>query len=115
MSKTFATDNSVFIYYSTASDNRVAKLRLGGTPQVIVSGIPKNRYHNGGGLEFGPDGFLRATTGDGQNTSTAQNWNSSGGKVLRFDTAGRPAAGTPRAGSIVSRSGTATPRGWPTR
>jgi glucose/arabinose dehydrogenase len=101
VSPTFATDNSVFIYYSTATDNRVAKLALGGTPQPIVTGIPKNRYHNGGGLELGPDGYLWATTGDGQNTSTAQNWNSLGGKVLRFDTAGRPAAGNPRANSVV--------------
>jgi glucose/arabinose dehydrogenase len=101
VSKSFATDNSVFIYYSTASDNRVAKLQLGGTPQPIVTGIPKNRYHNGGGLEWGPDGFLWATTGDGQNTANAQNWNSLGGKVLRFDTAGKPATGNPRAGSVV--------------
>lgn len=101
VSKSFATDNSVFIYYSTASDNRVAKLQLGGTPQPIVTGIPKNRYHNGGGLEWGPDGFLWATTGDGQNTATAQNWNSLGGKVLRFDETGKPAAGNPRAGSVV--------------
>lgn len=50
---------------------------------------------------MGSDGFLWATTGDGQNTGTAQNWNSLGGKVLRFDTEGRPAAGNPRAGSVV--------------
>ena len=101
VSKTFDTDNSVFIYYSTANDNRVAKLQLGGTPQPIVTGIPKNRYHNGGGLEWGPDGYLWATTGDAQNTANAQNWNSLGGKVLRFDASGQPAAGNPRAGSVV--------------
>ncbi|HEX7308284.1 MAG TPA: PQQ-dependent sugar dehydrogenase [Lentzea sp.] len=101
VSKTFASDNSVFIYYSTASDNRVAKLQLGGTPQPIVTGIPKNRYHNGGGLEWGPDGYLWATTGDAQNTANAQNWSSLGGKVLRFDASGQPAAGNPRAGSVV--------------
>ncbi|MEU7475595.1 PQQ-dependent sugar dehydrogenase [Lentzea sp. NPDC042327] len=111
VSKTFATDNSVFIYYSTATDNRIAKLALGGTPQPIVTGIPKNRYHNGGGLEFGPDGYLWATTGDAQNTANAQNWNSLGGKMLRFDTAGRPASGNPRANSVVYTIGHRNPQG----
>ncbi|MET8760329.1 PQQ-dependent sugar dehydrogenase [Lentzea sp. NPDC004782] len=101
LSKSFATDNTVYIYYSTATDNRVGRLKLGGTPEPLVTGIPKNRYHNGGGLEFGPDGYLWATTGDAQNTANAQNWNSLGGKVLRFDTSGRPADGNPRADSVV--------------
>jgi glucose/arabinose dehydrogenase len=101
LSKSFATDNTVYIYYSTATDNRVGRLKLGGTPEPLVTGIPKNRYHNGGGLEFGPDGYLWATTGDAQNTANAQNWNSLGGKVLRFDTSGKPAPGNPRTDSVV--------------
>ncbi|GLZ35524.1 hypothetical protein Lesp02_77110 [Lentzea sp. NBRC 105346] len=95
LSKTFATDNTVFIYYSTGSDNRIAKKKLGSPAQPIVTGIPRNRYHNGGGLEFGPDGFLYATTGDGQNKANAQNKNSLGGKILRFDTNGKAAPGNP--------------------
>ncbi|NNB96053.1 hypothetical protein HI113_19335 [Corallococcus exiguus] len=32
---------------------------------VIVDNIPQNRTHNGGGLAFGPDGFLHFGVGDG--------------------------------------------------
>ncbi|SDG78066.1 Glucose/arabinose dehydrogenase, beta-propeller fold [Lentzea fradiae] len=101
VSKTFEEDNSVFIYYTTDTDNRVAKLQLGGTPEPIVTGIPRAKFHNGGGLEWGADGYLWATTGDAQDTALAQDWDSLGGKVLRFDATGQPAPGNPREGSVV--------------
>ncbi|RKT52548.1 PQQ-dependent sugar dehydrogenase [Saccharothrix australiensis] len=95
VSPDFAKDNTVYIHYTAASDNRIAKLRLGGTPEPIVTGIPKNRFHNGGGLEFGPDGYLWATTGDAGNSANAQNLNTLAGKVLRFTTTGAPAPDNP--------------------
>ncbi|TWP48647.1 PQQ-dependent sugar dehydrogenase [Lentzea tibetensis] len=110
VSKTFAADNTVYIYYSTSSDNRVAKLKLGGKPQPIVTGIPKNKYHNGGGLEFGPDGFLYASTGDGQVKPNAQDKKSLGGKILKFDTNGKPAPGNPF-GTVVFTYGHRNPQG----
>ncbi len=96
VSPTFTTDNTVYVYYTAAADNRISRVKIGGgTTEPIVTGIPKNRFHNGGGLEFGPDGLLWATTGDAGNSANAQNTSSLAGKVLRFTTTGAPAPGNP--------------------
>jgi glucose/arabinose dehydrogenase len=106
VSPAYKTDRSVYIYYSTERDNRVAKLVLGGKPQPILTGIPRTPADNGGGLAFGPDGFLYVGTGDGTATgSQAPNAKSLGGKILRITTAGKPAPGNPVKNSAVWASG----------
>ncbi|MEV0841328.1 PQQ-dependent sugar dehydrogenase [Actinocatenispora sera] len=101
VSPKYATDKTVFVYYSTTEDNRIAKLKLGGTPKPIVTGIPHASVHNGGALAFGPDGYLYAGTGDGTETSNAQDKSSLGGKILRMTTGGKPAPGNPFGDSLV--------------
>src|SRR5204862_324595 len=61
----FASDRAVFVAYTSATDNRVVRLHArpdgtvdGAAQDVVVSGIAKAGIHNGGGLAFGPDGFL---------------------------------------------------------
>ena len=106
VSPKYKTDATVFVYYSTAKDNRVAKLKLEGKPQPILTGIPHSADDNGGQLAFGPDGMLYVTTGDGTPAgSQAQNPKSLGGKILRITPAGKPAPGNPVKNSPVWSSG----------
>ncbi|WP_036374615.1 sorbosone dehydrogenase family protein [Micromonospora sp. ATCC 39149] len=101
VSPNYATDQTIFVYHTAEKDNRVVRLDLDGEPTPILTGIPKAAIHNGGGLAFGPDGFLYASTGDAGNREAAQDQKNLGGKILRITTAGKPAPGNPIAGSPV--------------
>ena len=62
---------------------------------ILLDNIPNARFHDGGRLKFGPDGFLYITTGDAQKPSQSQDKNSLAGKILRVDREGKSAAGNP--------------------
>ncbi|MEV4410980.1 PQQ-dependent sugar dehydrogenase [Catellatospora sp. NPDC049609] len=108
VARTFARDRWVYVFQSTATDNRIVRLRLGGggldggSMQSLVVGIPRGKGNNGGRLRFGPDGRLYAATGDAGNARAAQNQASLAGKVLRFNADGTVPSGNPFGGYIWS-------------
>lgn len=95
----FADDESVFVYLTGASDNRVLRLELDDDElddaEVILDGIPKGANHNGGRIKFGPDGFLYVTTGDIYEPGRSQDLDSLGGKILRITPDGEAAPDNP--------------------
>ena len=90
VSPTYAEDGLFYAYVTTATDNRVVRFPLGGTPNPVLTGIPRGATHNGGGLVFGADGNLYVGTGDTGNPAVAEDPRSFAGKVLRIDVFGRP-------------------------
>ncbi|MHC0430091.1 PQQ-dependent sugar dehydrogenase [Streptomyces sp. O3] len=110
LSPSYASDRMVYAYFTTASDNRIARMRYDekkpvgrqlGEPSTVLRGIPKGVVHNGGRIAFGPDKMLYAGTGETGDPDLAQDKESLGGKILRMTPDGQPAEGNPNAESVV--------------
>jgi glucose/arabinose dehydrogenase len=99
----YASSRLLYVYFTERSgDIEIAELRAdpsglhasaGTLRQVLVVPHPNHNNHNGGQLQFGPDGFLYAGTGDGggegDQPDNAQNPGSMLGKLLRIDPHGQ--------------------------
>jgi glucose/arabinose dehydrogenase len=94
----YATNRRFYVDYTDRNgDTRVIEYRSDGTRAIASSARPllfvAQPYpnHNGGQLEFGPDGMLWVGMGDGGSggdpENRAQNPSSQLGKLLRIDTA----------------------------
>ena len=92
-------EDTLFVYYTTGSDNRVGRLSLAGgkvgKPKAVLTDIPTSTHHHGGRLLFDPDGLLLVATGDAEQSSLAQDRDSLAGKILRIRPDGRAAPGNP--------------------
>jgi glucose/arabinose dehydrogenase len=108
------TNHFVYFFHTASEGNRIVRMTYNGTSltgyTILVQGIKQNRYHNGGRLAFGPDGYLYATTGEAQTPALAQDKTSLNGKILRMKTDGSPAPGNPF-GTLVYSYGHRNPQG----
>ena len=99
VSPDFEDDSLVYVYVTTARDNRVVRMEYDGQrlgqPEVVLDGIPKGFIHDGGRLTFGADGNLFVSTGETGNPQLAQDRGSLAGKILRITPDGEPAPGNP--------------------
>ncbi len=104
LSPEYASDHMIYAYFTSASDNRVVRMRYDeqkpsgeqlGAPDTVLRGIPKGVIHNGGRIAFGPDRMLYVGTGESGDTGLSQDRDSLGGKILRLTPEGEPAPGNP--------------------
>ncbi|WP_152363536.1 PQQ-dependent sugar dehydrogenase [Microlunatus speluncae] len=101
-----ADARSVFAYFTSGRDNRIARFSWDGNrlgqPEVILDGIPYGARHNGGRMIVGPDNLLYVSTGETGDRELAQDRDSLAGKILRITTDGDPAPGNPFDNEVFS-------------
>ena len=79
--------------------------------KVLIDKIPGGPNHDGGRIQFGPDGKLYITTGDAGNAGLAQDKNSVAGKILRINSDGSIPEDNPFSGSPIYSYGHRNPQG----
>lgn len=114
---TFDTDRWLYIMHTSPTDNRIVRIKVTAaftldlaSVQVLVQGLGRNKFHNGGRLRWGPDGKLYASTGDAQNGAFAQDTSNLAGKVLRINPDGTIPSDNPF-GNFVWSYGHRNPQG----
>jgi len=116
---TFVQNKYVYLYMTTAGStggtkNAVFRYVFENdaltNEKVIIKDIPGALYHDGGRLEFGPDGYLYITTGEAQTPPIAQDLSSLGGKILRLTDEGGIPSDNPF-GTAVYSYGHRNPQG----
>jgi glucose/arabinose dehydrogenase len=111
----FTQNGYIYIDY-TANDASVQVVRYTvspGQPDQVdpstastVMSIPKrSKFHNGGTLAFGPDGYLYVSVGDDEASDEAQTLSSIYGKILRIDVDSAPPYTIPPSNPFVDRPG----------
>lgn len=115
----FPETRTALIYYSYQSENAIFQ-RVAAVEEredewvetgVILDEIPGGNFHQGGRLQFGPDGYLYVTTGDASTPELAQDPDSLGGKILRLEPDGSIPADNPFENSYVYSLGHRNPQG----
>jgi glucose/arabinose dehydrogenase len=96
----------VYVYFTQQDPfrNRIVRLRKTADGSIQREGllrIPAAGFHNGGVIQFGPDGMLYAVTGDAGDPARSQNTASNAGKVLRLTPTGLVPSGNPFPGEYA--------------
>ena len=95
----FAINQFVYVYYTTSSapiHNRISRFTANGDvavpgSEVVImdlENLTSATNHNGGAIDFGPDGKLYVAVGDNATSSNAQTLTNRLGKMLRINANG---------------------------
>ncbi|WIJ45286.1 PQQ-dependent sugar dehydrogenase [Curtobacterium citreum] len=102
-------DGDLFVYSTADAGNRVQRFSLTGDTgsyrlgdaTTVLDGLPRNTFHDGGRIAFGPDGMLYVSVGDAGDPPAAQDRDSLAGKILRVTPDGAVPDDNPFPGSPV--------------
>jgi len=109
----FISNHFVYAFYTaTGPVNRVVRFTAttsGGntvavnptTPDIIFNSIPASNVHNGGNINFGPDGMLYFVVGENDIPSEAQNLGTLRGKISRITPGGNIPSDNPFSNSAI--------------
>lgn len=102
LSPSYAEDQLLFAYVTTATDNRLVRIAPGDSPKPVLTGIPRGSSGNRGALALDHRGALLLATGNAGDPAQANNAASLAGKVLRIDSTGQPAPDNPNGTRVVA-------------
>lgn len=115
----YSENNYIYLYYTynelLSTSNKLVRYQL--TNGVLIEDkklldkIPGGPFHDGGRIQFGPDGKLYVTTGEAGNPDLSQNLNSLGGKILRINSDGSIPDDNPWKDSPIYSIGHRNPQG----
>jgi glucose/arabinose dehydrogenase len=110
----FAMNGWVYVYYTRESSpivNRIVRFTANGdvaapgSERVIFDNIPsESGYHNGGALQFGPDGKLYFAVGENHTSSNAQSTGGLAGKLHRINPDGTIPTDNPFYGTATGQN-----------
>jgi glucose/arabinose dehydrogenase len=106
----FARNNWIYVYQTTEDGlglkNKIVRYVLNDKgltlDRIIFDDIPGARFHDGGRIVFGPDGYLYVTVGDALRANEASNPDTLEGTLLRLTAEGAPAPGNPFGTAVYS-------------
>ena len=115
----YSENNYIYLYYTynefLTTKNKLVRYQFSDgilvEDKILIDGIPGGPFHDGGRIQFGPDGKLYVTTGEAGLPNISQDLNSLGGKILRINSDGTIPDSNPWKNSPVYSIGHRNPQG----
>jgi len=115
----YSENNYIYLYYTynelLTTKNKLVRYQFSdgvlAEDKILIDGIPGGPFHDGGRIQFGPDGKLYVTTGEAGLPNLSQDLNSLGGKILRINSDGTIPHDNPWDNSPVYSIGHRNPQG----